>query len=392
MKKIGFVTPWYGETIGGGAEAELRGVVHHLKDAGVELEVLTTCVAKFASDWNTDYHQPGLTEEAGIPVRRFPVRKRDEAAFGAVNNKLMTGLAVTPAEEELFCREMINSPELYDYMLEHEAEYGLYVFIPYMFGTTFYGCQVRPGKSVLIPCLHDESYAKMRIFQDPFSQVAGMVFNAEPERLLAEKLFGVRGDTFTTFGIGMDTDQTGDSERFRQKFRITDPFILYAGRKEAGKRVDLLVRYFAEYKKRNRDNLKLVLIGGGQIDIPDKENIIDLGFVDIQDKYDAYCAAEMFCNPSEMESFSLVLMESWLAEKPALVNGKCAVTKDFVRRAAAGLYFDNYAEFEGAVSWLAQHPETAAQMGRNGRQFVLENFRWDVIVKRYLELFERLGA
>ena len=36
MKKIGFVTPWYGEEIPGGAEAELRGVVHHLKDAGAE--------------------------------------------------------------------------------------------------------------------------------------------------------------------------------------------------------------------------------------------------------------------------------------------------------------------------------------------------------------------
>jgi len=392
MKKIGFVMPWYGEKIGGGAEAELRGVVHHLQDAGVELEVLTTCVEKFASDWSANFHKPGLTEEAGIPVRRFPARKRDDAAFGRVNNKLMMGQAVTPGEEEIFCREMINSPELYDYMLEHEAEYGLYVFIPYMFGTTFYGCQIRPGKSVLIPCFHDESYAKMQCFKDPFSQVAGMVFNAEPERLLAEKLFGVRGDTFATFGIGMDTDQTGDGERFRQKFGIKDPFILYAGRKEAGKRVDMLVRYFAEYKRRNPDKLKLVLIGGGQIDIPDKKNVIDLGFVDIQDKYDAYSAAELFCNPSEMESFSLVLMESWLAEKPALVNGRCAVTKDFVQRAGAGLYFDNYAEFEGTISYLTQHPEIAAEMGRNGRQFVLENFRWDVIVKKYLELFERLGA
>ena len=90
MKKIGFVIPWYGETIGGGAEAELRGVVHHLQDAGVELEVLTTCVEKFASDWSVNFHKPGLTEEAGIPVRRFPVRRRDEAAFGFINNKLMT--------------------------------------------------------------------------------------------------------------------------------------------------------------------------------------------------------------------------------------------------------------------------------------------------------------
>ena len=50
MKKIGFVAPWYGEKIGGGAEAELRGLVHHLIDAGVALEVLTTCAEAFRSD------------------------------------------------------------------------------------------------------------------------------------------------------------------------------------------------------------------------------------------------------------------------------------------------------------------------------------------------------
>ena len=34
MKKLGFVIPWYGEKIPGGAEMELRSLVHHLLDAG----------------------------------------------------------------------------------------------------------------------------------------------------------------------------------------------------------------------------------------------------------------------------------------------------------------------------------------------------------------------
>ena len=98
MKKIGFVTPWYGEEIPGGAEAELRGVVHHLKDAGVEVEVLTTCAESFASDWSLDYHEPGLTVEAGIPVRRFRTRRRNEELFERVNRKLVNGRNVSIAE------------------------------------------------------------------------------------------------------------------------------------------------------------------------------------------------------------------------------------------------------------------------------------------------------
>ena len=390
MKRIGFVTPWYGEKIGGGAEAELRGLVHHLKDAGVDLEVLTTCVECFQSDWNKDFHEPGLTEEAGIPVRRFRVRQRDTLRFDAVNLRLMKGEKLTSAAEADFCREMINSPDLYGYIRDHGDGYSLFVFIPYMFGTTYYGCQVHPEKSVLIPCLHDESYAYMKCFRKAFAPAAGMIFHAEPERELAEKLYGVRGDAFPVLGEGIDTDWTADAALFREKTGIRQPFILYAGRKEAGKRVDVLTRYFAHYRKSRKDDLKLVLIGGGKIDNPDPKNILDLGFVDRDIKYGAYAAAEFFCNPSEMESFSIVIMESWLAGRPVLVNGRCPVTRDFARRAKGGLYYENYPEFAACADWLLSRKETAAQMGRNGRDYVQEHFTWDTIVREYTAYFRRI--
>ena len=393
MKKIGFVAPWYGEKIGGGAEAELRGVVHHLHDAGAEVEVLTTCVESFASDWSINFHKPGVTEEAGIPVRRFKARKRDTAAFDAVNLKLMQGKSLTAEEEETFCREMVNSPKLIEYIRKHGEEYGAFVFIPYMFGTTYYGCQVWPEKSVLIPCFHDESYAYMKCFREAFSKVRGMVFNAEPERLLAERLYGVKGETFTTFGIGMETGWESRPERFREKYGIDGPFMLYAGRKEAGKRVDLLVKYFGEYRKRHPESgMKLVMIGGGEIEIPGDGSVVDLGFVEVQDKYDAYGAAEVFCNPSEMESFSLVVMESWLAGRPVMVNGKCEVTRSFVKEANGGLYFGDYAEFEGCIKYLEKHRNIGNRMGENGRKFVLERFDWQVITRKYIIYFEDLNG
>ena len=42
MQKIGFVIPWFGENIPGGAEMELREVTAHLQKAGMEVEILTT--------------------------------------------------------------------------------------------------------------------------------------------------------------------------------------------------------------------------------------------------------------------------------------------------------------------------------------------------------------
>lgn len=209
--------------------------------------------------------------------------------------------------------------------------------------------------------------------------------------MLAKELYGVEGEFFTTFGIGMDTNFTCDGKKFREKYKIDSPFLLYAGRKDAGKRVDVLINHFVQYKKRNPGDLKLVLIGGGEISIPSRE-IIDLGFVPAQDKYDAYAAAALFCNPSEFESFSLVIMESWLAGTPVLVNGDCTVTRDFVTRFAGGLYYQNFKEFEGCVNYLLNNPQVADAMGNNGRDQVKAQFTWEQIVNKYTKYFGKIES
>lgn len=392
MKKIGFVVPWHGQNIPGGAEMALRGVTEHLHKAGISIEILTTCVREFTADWNENFHKSGLTEENGIPVRRFKVRKRNVDAFNRVNIKLMNDELLTLAEEEIFCREMINSPDMYKYIEQHKNEYHCFVGIPYMFGPVYQMCKICPEKAVLIPCFHEEAYIYMDVFKKAFSSIQGMIFNAEPEKVLAERVYHTAGQKLITPGLGLDTGLVYDEERFRAKYDIWEPFILYAGRKDVGKNIYTLIRYFAEYKKRNKNNLKLVLIGGGSVKLPKSVHgdVYDLGFVPIQDKYDAYGAALTLCQPSKHESFSFVIMESWLCKRPVLVHKGCDVTKHFAVTSQGGFYFDNYFEFEGQVNYYIEHPDTASQMGENGRKFVLENFDWDIVTRKYIDFFKGL--
>lgn len=391
MKKIGFVTPWYGKNIPGGAEMELRGIVSHLQEAGVELEVLATCVKEFGSDWNVDYYKPGTEEVDNITVRRFPVRKRDTEAFDTVNYKLMNHLTVTPEEEEIFLREMVNSSALYQFMKERRNDYDLFVFIPYMFGTTYYGLQVCPQKSVLISCFHDESYIYLKSFKKLFGRIKGIIFLSEPEQKLANKVFDLSNVRQEVLGAGVDSEYTGHPEDFRKKYKADYPFLMYAGRKDSGKNVHTLIACFREYKKRNHNDLKLLLFGGGQIEIPKDaaDDIKDMGYVPIQDKFDAYAAATLLCQPSKNESFSLVIMESWLCMRPVLVHGGCPVTKNFAVESKGGLYFNNYYEFEGCVNYYLQHKDTADQMGKNGHDYVTQHFVWPVIVRRYTEFLKQ---
>lgn len=393
--KLGFVIPWFGMDIPGGAETFLRGLILHLKEVkGVQIDVLTTCVKEFSSDWNRNYYHPGVENLDGFLVRRFPIRKRDTSLFDKVNAKLMQGEApLSGKEEQIYFKEMINSPALYQYVDRHQDEYSLFVFIPYMFGTTYYGLQIAPQKSVMIPCFHDESYIYLKSWDHVFTKIAGMIFLSEPEKELALRRFDLSKVNTLVMGAGVNTELIGSPERFRKKYSINEPFVLYAGRKDSGKRVDVLLRYFDAYKKRNQNNLKLVLIGGGMIDIPKDiaADVKDLGFVEVQDKYDAYSAALSLCQPSDHESFSLVIMESWLCKRPVIVNEHCEVTCNFAKTSNGGLYFENYTDFEGVINYYLSHSDITEQMGRNGREYVLDNFAWDVIVKKYMSYYHSLS-
>ncbi|MBE5845316.1 MAG: glycosyltransferase family 4 protein [Butyrivibrio sp.] len=391
MGKIAFVSPWYGNDIPGGAETALRGIIMHLKDAGVDLEVLTTCVKQFTADWNENYYKSGLEMVSDVPVRRFKVRKRNVKKFDSINAKLIMGQPVSAEEEEVFMQEMVNSPDLYDYISSHKDEYDAFVYIPYMFGTTYYGILACPEKAIVIPCFHEESYIHMQIYKKAFENVRGIIYLAQPEMDTAHKVFDFSNVKEAVIGTGVDTDIEYSASRFREKFGIDSPFVLYAGRKDVGKNVNVLVDYFSKYKKQNEDSdVKLVLIGGGSIDVPAnvKDDVIDLGFVDIQDKIDAYAAATLLCQPSTHESFSIVIMESWLCDRPVLVHRDCDVTREFVRTANGGLFFGDYYEFEACLDYILANESDASVMGNQGKKFVLENFDWKIVTKKICDFLD----
>jgi glycosyltransferase involved in cell wall biosynthesis len=385
--KVAFICPWYGPDIAGGAEAEARRTVENLHQRGLAVEVWTTCVKDFEGDWGRNFHRAGETEVNGLPVKRFPVDSRNGELFAALNRRILSGESLLPEEEDLFFRHMINSSELYQHISRFGSDYLLF-FIPYLFSTTYFGSRIHPERTFLIPCLHDEGYAGLKLLGEAFHRVRGLIFHTRFEQELGRHLFGLsRSQTFL-FGEGIDTDIDGDGNRFRGRFQINHPYILYAGRRDAGKNTPLLMNFFSLYKKRFPSDLRLLLIGNLPLKISreQKQDIVDLGFVSRQDKYDAYSGADLFCQPSVMESFSIVIMEAWLCGTPVLVNGHCPVTVEHCRDSGGGLFFKDYLEFEACLEEMRSRPDLALEMARKGRDYVLSHFHWDLICGRYLGL------
>lgn len=391
--KLAFIVPWYGPQATGGAETAVRHAAEALYHrAGLDVEVLTTCSREFNSDWGVDELLEGLDEVNGVPVRRFPVRPRDTRLFDPINARLMADQPITAGEERVFIREMINSEALCEFVRTHSEEY-FFFFTPYMFGTTYEGSAIAPDRSALIPALHDERYAYLGIYAAMFRRVRGVVFHSRAEMELGRRLYVMRPGAAAVIPAGIEARGEGDGGRFRARHGLGD-YLLYVGRKEAGKNLPLLLDFFAQYRKRVASDLKLVLLGKGPITAPaDLRNaVLDLGFVPEQEKWDAYAGALALCQPSVHESFSLVMMEAWLAGTPSLVHGRCAVTREYCAESNGGLYFVDKAEFAAAIDLLVQQPAVGAALGRQGREYVRRHFTWDVVIARYLDSLRRWGV
>jgi glycosyltransferase involved in cell wall biosynthesis len=204
---------------------------------------------------------------------------------------------------------------------------------------------------------------------------------------LARRLYQLNATRLTLIGGGVDTEVRGNGATFREQHSLSAPFILYVGRRDETKNLPLLVRYFCTYKERDRSNLKLVLAGDGPVEIPVgfETELLDLGFLSEQAKHDAYAAATLVCQPSVKESFSIVIMEAWLQETPVLVHADCPVMVYHCLRSNGGLYFRDYREFEGCLSYLLGNPEMRRKMGQLGRRYVERNCRWERVVDRFVE-------
>lgn len=381
---IALVSPWYGPYARGGAETSARHLAEHLRTFGAPIEVWTTCGREADVDWNINHYPPGRSVINDVPVTRFPVTHIDRDRSWPIYRRLAQDGSVTHREQALVYTLSVRSRALCEHIRSHPDH--VCVFTPYHLGTTYWGAYVAPERSWLIPCLHQEGFAHLVALRHLFHSVRGLLCYSHAEMQLIKQLFNVPDQRLTLMGDGIAIDKRGNASTFRERYGISAPFILYAGRKTAGKNVPLLITFFRRYRKRRDTRLELVLVGGGQALIPpDCRNAVhDLGFVPEQDKHDAYAAATVFCQPSVHESFSIVLMEAWVQRAAALVNARCAVTREHCLQGQGGLYFNGYQEFEAALDLLLSNKELRRKLGERGRRYVQQNYTWEQVANRFL--------
>ena len=384
--RIGFVVPRYGAEILGGAETLARGLAEILVAAdAAEVEVFTTCVKNHIT-WKNELPS-GRTEINGVSVHRFPVDEqlRNVQRYTELHHRLISNQPLSLTEQYDWIDNGAHCPEMYAHLAEQGDDFDFLIFIPYLMPTTYYGTAIHPAKSILWPCFHDEIYAYLKPTGDMVRSCLGVMFNTYPEMRLARRLYGLHpGEAVVGFGLD---GYEADSRRFRQEHKLDRPILLYSGRLEGGKNVPLLIHYFIEYQKKNATPWKLVLMGEGE-PVPSHPDIVPIGFRQGQEKLDAYAAANLLCQPSVNESFSIVIMESWLSSVPILVHADCAVTRFHAVTSNGGLYFQTYEEFEGILNLLLKDEELRKTLGEQGKTYVTTKYAWSAVLERFMEALD----
>jgi glycosyltransferase involved in cell wall biosynthesis len=279
-----------------------------------------------------------------------------------------------------------HSAPLYKYIAQQAAGFDAIVALPYASPLAHYAAWAAPDKFIFWPCLHDEPYAYMEPIHLLLERVWGVMFNTPEEGQLALGKLHIKPRQAAVLGEGVIlpelTTVNGNGHQ------ADGPYIAYVGRLEAGKNLLLLYDYMRRYAD-NGGKVKLVVMGKGPLEPPQHPAFDYRGFVSDEEKAVTCADALALCQPSLNESFSLVIMESWLAGRPVLVPEECDVTREHVRRSKGGLWFYSAEEFGAALDWLAGHPEQATRMGRNGRRYVLQNYTWTAVAERFERILGR---
>ena len=392
MTKVAFVVQRYGLEVNGGAELLCRQVAERMAKYW-DVEVLTTCAIDYMT-WQNEY-PPGPTTVNGITVQRFPVDvPRDVAAFNQLSDSVLVGRAGRDAELQWMKAQGPFSSALLDYLQHHHQTYDWFIFFTYLYASTFFGLPLVADRSILVPAAHDEPPIYLEIFRDLFCLPKALIFSTTEEQDFVNQHFGTQHILQDVVGIGVEAPPDVSAERFLTQYAEElegREFILYAGRVDASKGCRQLCSHFMRFREDVPAHpLKLVLLGSQAMELPPHPDILALGFVSDQDKYDAIAAAQVVMLPSPYESLSIVALEAWQQGKPVLANGTCAVLRGQCKRSNGGLWYDNYAEFQETLSLLLKESWLRQRLGATGRSFVQRCYNWAAIEAKYLNLVETI--
>ena len=433
--KIAFVIQRYGAEVLGGSEHLCRLVAERLAVTH-DVEVLTSCAQDYVT-WKNEYPE-GADRIRGVTVRRFAsARTRDIEAFNTYSEWIYNNPHSRQDEMEWLKQQGPWCPGLIEYLRRQQNQYDVLIFFTYLYAPTVLGLEVAPARSILVSTAHDEPAIRLEIFKDVFKKPAALCYLTDSERAFVQMQFPERPFLEEVVGVGVDLPRQQPYPRmpalpdedaaaaaaaeqdgvdvnaavggpeddgparelpshlqargavFRRRHRLYGPIVLYGGRIDPGKGCEELIQYFSEYVKEGGE-ATLALMGAKLMSLPEDPAIRFAGLLSDSERLQALEAATVVVCPSPYESLSLLALEGLSVGTPILVNARSAVLVEHAVRSNGGLYYADQDEFVECLKLLVRDDRLRAALGRNGREYVKQHYRWDVVLGKYERLFAKI--
>ena len=205
-------------------------------------------------------------------------------------------------------------------------------------------------------------------------------------------------------GVDLSLFQPTDRDEARGKIGYgPGRIVLFVGRLERLKGVDIAIRALALLRDRQHDDVRLLILGEDSQDADESEMERLKNFaarVGVSDRVDFlgtvahhelpffYSAADVCVMPSYSESFGLVALEAQACGRP-VVASDVAGLRSVVRDDVSGYLIGGHdpATYAERIGRLLDNPDLAQQMGRRGR-LLAQRFSWTRTADSLQELFE----
>jgi glycosyltransferase involved in cell wall biosynthesis len=162
------------------------------------------------------------------------------------------------------------------------------------------------------------------------------------------------------------------------------------------KKIELIDDFIEEYKEAGLD-YKITFLGKGpyldeikkRVKSRGLSNLIEFkGYVnDIQEYYNN---CDILIHPSNLDSFSMVLLEAMASGKPVITRNIGGIP-ELVLENETGYITNNMDVFIEYIEELMHDEDKRRMMGESGLKHVISNFTWEKAAKKYIQAFQNEG-
>ncbi len=252
----------------------------------------------------------------------------------------------------------------------------------------------RGAAFTVLPAVHPGTWGDSPLDVSLYNKADAVFVLSDSERTHLIRL-GVEPSRLRLCGLAPASPPDGDGAAFRQRHGLGDrPLILFVGRKDRGKGYHALREAMPAILAAVPDAC-LVAIG------PDREPpypevpasaLLDLGRAEEDEKAGALAACDVFCLPSEQESFGIVYVEAWSYGKP-VVGGSAPAVRDLITNDVNGYCVEQSQEaIAAALIPLLTNPALRREMGENGRRLQQERYIWPAVTDVHQQVFRECLA